>query len=467
MKLYNSLTLTKEEFTPQKAGKVAIYVCGPTVYNYIHIGNARPIIIFDVLRRYLEYRGYDVKYVQNFTDIDDKIINRAAVEGVAAEAIAEKYIEEYFTDARSLGVRDADVHPRATETVVDIIEFIETLIGKGKAYVSGGDVYFRVNSFPEYGKLSHQPRDALLAGARVDVSEIKEDPMDFALWKASKEGEPFWESPWGRGRPGWHIECSAMNRRHLGETIDIHGGGQDILFPHHENEIAQSEAASGKPFVRYWLHNGMINVEGRKMAKSLGNFFTVREAAEAYGYENIRMFMIMGHYRSPINYSGEILMQAKAALERIKTARDSLKFVAENGADGDNGGGIDAGRYRAKFIEALDDDFNTADAVSVIFELVREANTALAAGTATKSFARNTLALLNELVNVLGLIYGEEVPDDPDAPRIEALLRERYDARAAKNWARADEIRDILKDMGVAVEDTPQGAKWKRAQPGQ
>ncbi|MDR2420650.1 MAG: cysteine--tRNA ligase [Oscillospiraceae bacterium] len=461
MKLYNSLTQSKEEFEPQRPGEAAIYVCGPTVYNYIHIGNARPIIVFDALRRYLEYRGFNVKYVQNFTDIDDKIINRAAEEGVPAAAIAEKYIEEYFADARALGVRDADIHPRATETVGDIIELIKTLIGKGKAYAEGGDVYFRVGAFPDYGKLSRQPRDALLAGARVDVSAAKENPMDFALWKASKEGEPFWESPWGRGRPGWHIECSAMSRRHLGETIDIHGGGHDLLFPHHENEIAQSEAASGKPFVRYWLHNGMIDIDGKKMSKSRGNFFTVREAAEAYGYENIRMFMLMSHYRSPINYSGEILSQAKAALDRIKTARESLLFASENGSDG-GGAGLELARYRERFTEALDDDFNTADAISVIFELVREANSALASGGMSKSFARETLSALNELVDALGLIIrGEDAPD-PDAEKIEALLSDRVSARARKDWARADEIRDILKDMDVVVEDTPRGPKWKR-----
>jgi cysteinyl-tRNA synthetase len=462
LKLYNSLSLSKEEFKPLVPGTATIYDCGPTVYNYIHLGNARPIIVFDALRRYLEYRGCAVTYVQNFTDIDDKIINRAAAEGVSSASVAEKYISEYFKDARALGVRDADIHPRATETVADIIELIETLIGKEKAYVSGGDVYFRVDAFPEYGKLSHQPRDALLAGARVEVSEIKENPMDFALWKAAKEGEPFWESPWGRGRPGWHIECSAMIRRYLGDTIDIHCGGQDLLFPHHENEIAQSEAANGLPFVRCWLHNGMITVDNKKMAKSGGNFFTVREAAAVYGYDNIRMFILMSHYRSPVNYSEKILTQATAALDRIKTARANLIFIAENGADGDATLKIPLEAYRERFIEALDDDFNTADAISVIFELVREANTALAADSPSKKLAREILAVLDELINVLGLIYGETEEIDPEAERIEALIKERGEVRAAKNWARADEIRDILRDMGVAVEDTPQGAKWKR-----
>ncbi|MDR0446862.1 MAG: cysteine--tRNA ligase [Oscillospiraceae bacterium] len=464
MKLHNTMTMKKEELIPIEPGRVRIYACGPTVYNLIHIGNARPIIVFDALRRYLEYRGYEVKFVQNFTDIDDKIINRAAEEGVSSAEIAEKYITEYFTDARALGVRDANVHPRATETVDDIIALITTLIDGGKAYVSDGDVYFRVDSFPEYGKLSHQPRDALLAGARVDVSEIKENPMDFALWKASKPGEPFWESPWGRGRPGWHIECSAMNNKIFGPTLDIHCGGQDIMFPHHENEIAQSESASGQPFAHCWLHNGMITVDGKKMSKSLGNFFTVRDAAEAYGYENIRMFMLMSHYRSPINYSGEILMQAKAALERIKTARERLLFISESGAeagadDGSGSADIDFARYRERFAEALDDDFNTADAISVIFELVREVNTAVSA----PQDARAALDALDELVNVLGLIYGDKADStDADAEKIDALISERAEARATKNWARADEIRDILNELGVVVEDTPQGARWKR-----
>ncbi|MDR0838683.1 MAG: cysteine--tRNA ligase [Oscillospiraceae bacterium] len=460
MKLYNTLTMKKEEFVPLEPGKVRMYACGPTVYNYIHVGNARPIIMFDVLRRYFEYRGYGVTFVQNFTDIDDKIINRAAEEGISSSEVAEKYIAEYFTDARGLGVREATIHPRATENIPEIIAIIEKLIANGKAYVSGGDVYYRTDAFPDYGKLSHQPRDALLAGARVDVSEIKENPMDFALWKQAKPGEPVWDSPWGGGRPGWHIECSAMSGKYLGETLDIHAGGQDLTFPHHENEIAQSEGANGVQFVRYWVHNGFISIDNKKMSKSLGNFFTVREAAEVYGYENIRMFMLMSHYRSPLNYSGDILIQAKNALERIKNARENLVFAAENGADVE-GAAIDTESYRARFIAAMDDDFNTADAVAVIFELVREANSALSGENPSKKLAAELLGVFDELVNVLGLIYGEKSAD-PDAEKIEALIAERREVRAAKNWARADGIRDELKAMGVVVEDTPQGAKWKR-----
>ncbi|MDR0906133.1 MAG: cysteine--tRNA ligase [Oscillospiraceae bacterium] len=459
MKLYNTLTAQKEEFVPNETGKVKMYACGPTVYNYIHVGNARPIIMFDVLRRYFEYRGYDVTFVQNFTDIDDKIINRAAELGITAAEVAEKFIAEYEIDARDLGVREATFHPRATENIAEIIELIETLIGNGKAYESGGDVYFRTAAFPDYGKLSHQPLDALLAGARVEQGELKENPMDFALWKSAKPGEPQWASPWGQGRPGWHIECSAMSRRYLGETIDIHAGGADLAFPHHENEIAQSEGASGKTFVNYWLHNGFISIDNKKMSKSLGNFFTVREAAAAYGYENIRMFMLMSHYRSPLNYSGDILVSAKAALERIKTARENLVFTAANGKDGD-APVIDLGAYRARFIEAMDDDFNTADAVSVIFDLVRAANSAVTENP-NKTLAADILTVFDELVGILGLIYGE-TQSDPDAAKIDALVAERGEARAAKNWARSDEIRDELKAMGVVVEDTPQGAKWKR-----
>ena len=324
MKLYNTMTLKKDEFVPLEPGKVRMYTCGPTVYNFFHVGNARPFIIFDVLRRYFEYRGYDVTFIQNFTDIDDRIINRANEEGLTFADIAEKYIAEYMTDARGLGIREATVHPKATENIVEIISMISTLIEKGFAYQSSNDVYYRTASFPDYGKLSHQPLDELMAGARVDVTEVKENPMDFALWKGAKPGEPYWESPWGQGRPGWHIECSAMSKRYLGETIDIHCGWLDLIFPHHENEIAQSEGCNGCQFVRYWVHNGFLSIDSKKMSKSLGNFFTVREAAEAYGYESIRMFMLMSHYRSPINYSGEILVQSKNALERLKTAKVSL-----------------------------------------------------------------------------------------------------------------------------------------------
>jgi cysteinyl-tRNA synthetase len=469
MKLYNTMTQRKEEFVPLLPGRVGIYACGPTVYNLIHVGNARMVVTFDALRRYMEYRGFDVTFVQNFTDIDDKIINKAAEEGVSAPELAERYIAEYRTDARGLGVRDATVHPRATENIPEILAIIETLIDKGRAYVSGGDVYYRTDAFPGYGKLSHQPKDALLAGARVELTEVKENPMDFALWKSAKPGEPSWASPWGGGRPGWHIECSAMSMKYLGETLDIHCGGQDLTFPHHENEIAQSEGASGHEFVRYWLHNGFISIDNRKMSKSQGNFFTVREAAAVYGYDNIRMFLLMSHYRSPLNYSGEVLEQARSALTRLKTARETFAFVAEQGADARASAPEDSAladtleAYRARFVAALDDDFNTAEAIAVLFELVREANTLLgAAQTVSKPLARKILALFDEFNGVLGLIYGADDADDPDAPRIETLLRERAEARAAKNFARADEIRAEMTAMGVAVEDTPQGAKWKR-----
>jgi len=457
------MTMQKEEFVPLKPGRVSIYACGPTVYNYIHIGNARPLIMFDVLRRYLEYRGYAVDFVQNFTDIDDKIINRANEEGLTSEAIAEKYIAEYLTDARGLGVLDATAHPKATENIPQIIDMISKLIEKGFAYQRGGDVYYRTANFKDYGKLSHQPLDDLMAGARVDTTEIKENPMDFALWKGAKPGEPYWESPWGNGRPGWHIECSAMANRYLGETIDIHCGGQDLVFPHHENEIAQSEGHNGCQFVRYWVHNGFISVDDKKMSKSLGNFFTVRDAAAAYGYENIRMFMLMSHYRSPLNYSGDILLQAKSALERIKTAKSNLEFIAENGSDNftENEFVETLPKFRERFIEAMDDDFNTADAVSVIFELVRECNSVAAGAEPSKKFAKAALEVLNELIGVLGLIYGDGGAGEIDE-EVEALIEARAAARKEKNWAKADEIRDKLTELGIVLEDTPQGVKWKR-----
>jgi len=460
------MTHNKETFVPIEAGKVKMYACGPTVYNFFHIGNARPLIMFDVLRRYFEYRGFDVTYVQNFTDIDDKIINRANEEGVSCEEITGKYIDEYWVDARGLGVHDATFQPKATENVPEIIALIETLIKNGFAYQSGNDVYYRTAAFTDYGKLSRQPLEELQAGARVDVSEAKENPVDFALWKGTKPGEPYWNSPWGQGRPGWHIECSAMANRYLGKTIDIHAGGQDLIFPHHENEIAQSEGANGCEFVRYWLHNGFISIDKVKMSKSLGNFFTVREAAEAYGYENIRMFMLMSHYRSPMNYSGDVLIQAKSALERIKTAKSSLEFIGENGSDvlKDNEREFIASlpRYRERFIEAMDDDFNTADAISVIFELVRESNSLAAETEPSKDFASSALKMLNELVDVLGLIYGEKADDSLNA-EVEELIDARQKARADKNWAEADAIRDKLHEMGITLKDTPQGVVIERS----
>ncbi|MEG0035302.1 MAG: cysteine--tRNA ligase, partial [Oscillospiraceae bacterium] len=356
MKFFNTMSMQKEEFVPIEEGKARIYACGPTVYNLIHVGNARPIIMFDVLRRYLEYRGFEVTFVQNFTDVDDNIIKRATEEGITSSEVAEKYIAEYFTDCQGLGVREATIHPRATENMEQIISIIGTLIQKGYAYEANGDVYYRTLKFADYGKLSHQPLEDLQAGARIDVTDIKENPVDFALWKAAKPGEPAWESPWGKGRPGWHIECSAMSNRYLGHTIDIHCGGQDLIFPHHENEVAQSEAANGCKFVNYWMHNGFISIDNKKMSKSLGNFFTVREAAEAYGYDAIRMFMLMSHYRSPLNYSGEILIQAKNALERLSTAKANLEMFAKDGAEGEMTASeaefvASLGRYRERFCE--------------------------------------------------------------------------------------------------------------------
>jgi len=467
MRLHNTMTIAKEEFAPLTPGKVKMYACGPTVYNYIHIGNARPLIVFDALRRYFEYRGYEVTFVQNFTDIDDKIINRANEEGLTSAEVAEKYTAEYLIDARGLGVREATFHPKATENIGGIIDIIKALIDKGLglAYQRGGDVYFRTAGFPEYGKLSHQPINDLLAGARVDVVEDKESPIDFALWKGAKPGEPFWDSPWGQGRPGWHIECSAMVNRYLGETIDIHCGGQDLIFPHHENEIAQSEGCNGCQFVRYWLHNGFISIDNKKMSKSLGNFFTVREAAEAYGYENIRMFMLMSHYRSPLNYSGDILIQSKNALNRLKTAKRNLIFISENGSDTlkDDEEDFIASLplYRERYIEALDDDFNTADAISVIFEFVRDSNAAAAGDNPSKAFAKAALGLFDDLTGVLGLLYTDTVDSGLDG-EVEALIEARQTARKEKNWAEADRIRDKLGEMGIVLEDTPQGVKWHK-----
>ena len=465
MKLYNTMTMKKEEFIPLEPGKVKMYACGPTVYNYIHVGNARPLILFDVLRRFLEYKGYEVTFVQNFTDIDDRIIDRANAEGITSAEFAEKYIAEYLIDAQGLGVREATVHPKATENISGIIAMISRLIDKNRAYQSGDDVYYRTAEFPEYGKLSKQPLEDLMAGARVDVTEIKESPMDFALWKGAKPGEPFWDSPWGKGRPGWHIECSAMAERYLGETIDIHCGGQDLIFPHHENEIAQSEGCHDSQFVRYWMHNGFINIDSKKMSKSLGNFFTVREAAEAYGYENIRIFMLMSHYRSPLNYSGDVLVQSKNALERLKTAKGTLEFISNNGSDAvksEEQGFIDSlPRYRERFIDALDDDFNTADAISVLFELARESNALAASATPSKVFAKTALDMFSELAGVLGLFYSE-AGGDTLGGEIEALIQARQSARKEKNWSEADRIRDRLSEMGIVLEDTPQGVKWKK-----
>ena len=458
MKIFNTLTRTKDELVPIEENTVRIYACGPTVYNFIHIGNARPLCVFDVLRRYLEWRGYKVNFVQNFTDIDDKLIKKANEEGITVPEVAERYIKEFWTDAKGLNVREATVHPKATENIDAIQDIIKTLIEKDFAYQSGNDVYFRAKNFKDYGKLSHQPLDDLEAGARIEVAEIKEDPMDFCLWKGAKEGEPFWESPWGKGRPGWHIECSAMAGRFLGKTIDIHCGGQDLVFPHHENEIAQSECANGCDFAHYWMHNGYINVDNRKMSKSLNNFFTVREVANVYGYEPIRYLMISSHYRSPINYSTDIIEQGKNALDRLYTCRDNLDFALKNAAEG---GDVPEfiEKYKADFIAAMDDDFNTADAMGVLFSMVREINTMISTG-AEKAALEAAAKAFDELTWVLGLVYNRKT-DDLDS-EVEALIEQRTAARKAKDFATADAIRDKLKDMGIILEDTPQGVKWSR-----
>ena len=464
MKLYNTLSRKKEEFVPINEGKVSMYSCGPTVYNYFHIGNARPFIIFDTLRRYLKYRGYEVKFVQNFTDIDDKMIKRSNEEGITVKELANRFINEYYVDSKGLGIEEADIHPKATENMDAIIETISTLIEKGYAYETNGDVYFSARKFQGYGKLSHFNIEDLESGARVDIDERKKDPVDFALWKAQKPGEPAWESPWGMGRPGWHIECSAMVHKYLGDTIDIHSGGQDLIFPHHENEIAQSEAATGKPFAKYWLHNGFINVNNEKMSKSLNNFFTVRDIVKDFDYQVLRFFMLSAHYRSPINFSDELLEQAKNGLDRILTSRENIEYYIGNTDIQTTGTSDDIytariEAYRTKFIEAMDDDVNTADAISAIFELVKELNTALvSANKISKKSAEFGLSVLNDLCNVLGIAEKKEKKSLDS--EVEALINQRQQARKEKNFKLADEIRDKLKAMGIVLEDTPQGVKW-------
>lgn len=467
MKLYNTMTREKEELNTITPGEVKIYACGPTVYNLMHVGNARQICVFDILRRYLAFRGFKVIYVQNFTDVDDKIIRLAEERGSDYLTVSRQYIDEYYVDAHGLNVRDADLHPKATENIGAIIDITQKLIDKGFAYVSkSGDVYFSTEKFHDYGKLSHQPLEDLKVGARIAAGEEKREPVDFAVWKAAKPGEPYWEAPWGTGRPGWHIECSAMVQSLFGGTIDIHGGGQDLVFPHHENEIAQSECANGYPLARYWMHNGHLNVDNKKMSKSLGNFFTTREVAKQYGYEPIRYLMASAHYRSPMNYSEESIEQAVASLERLYNCRDNLRFLLENATQesGEQDERILQGLqvYRDRFIEAMDDDLNTADGLSHIFDLVREINTiAGPAAAPSGKLCEGSLRLLEELTDVLGILY-EKKEDDLDS-EVEALITERGEARKNKDFQRADAIRDQLTAMGVVLEDTPSGVKWKRA----
>ncbi|MGN0524690.1 cysteine--tRNA ligase [Eubacterium sp.] len=461
MKIFNTLSRSKEDFVPVDPNEVKIYACGPTVYNYIHIGNARPLCVFDVLRRYMEYRGYNVKFVQNFTDVDDKIIKRANEENSTFEEISKKYIDEFWIDAHGLNFKDATVHPKATENIDEIIEIIKSLEKKGYAYAVDGDVYYRTLKFKGYGKLSHQPIDDLQSGARIAVGEKKEDPLDFALWKAAKEGEPYWDSPWGKGRPGWHIECSAMNKRYLGNTIDIHCGGQDLIFPHHENEIAQSEAANDAMFSKYWMHNGYINVDNVKMSKSLGNFKTVREIADVYGYEVIRYFLISSHYRSPINYNLEIIEQCKSALERLYNCRESLDFAVKNAStdipdDEEIIKLIDS--RKEQFITAMDDDLNTADGIAAIFDLVSDINTKIINKDVSKNVCTAAADMFDELTGVLGLVYNRKSNSLDE--EIEKLIEERQQARANKDWATADRIRDELKAQGITLKDTPQGVIW-------
>ena len=468
MKIYNTMSKRKEEFVPLEEGKVKMYVCGPTVYNFIHIGNARPMIVFDTVRRYFEYKNYDVNFVSNFTDVDDKIIKKANEEGVTAEEISKRYIEECKKDMEGMNIQPATKNPLATEEIGGMISMIETLIEKGYAYEKNGTVYYRTRKFAEYGKLSHKNLDDLQSGGRallVSGEDEKEDSLDFVLWKPKKEGEPAWKSPWGEGRPGWHIECSEMSKKYLGEQIDIHAGGEDLIFPHHENEIAQSEAANGKEFAKYWMHNGFLNIDNRKMSKSLGNFFTVREISEKYDLQVLRFFMLSAHYRSPLNFSAELMEAAKNGLERITTAAENLKFLINNARTEDMSederkklaGSI---AYVENFEKAMDDDFNTADAISAVFELVKYMNTTTD-GASSKEYLQNLFDCLIRLTDVLGIIVDKE--DEILASDIEALIEERQAARKAKNFARADEIRDELLAKGIILKDTREGVQWKKA----
>lgn len=464
MKLYNTMTRQKEEFVPIEDGKVKMYSCGPTVYNYFHVGNARPFIVFDVLRRYLAYRGYEVTFVQNFTDVDDKIINRAKEEGVSPFEIADRYIKEYFVDADALGIQRADVHPRVTENIAEIIDFVEVLIEKGYAYEADGDVYYDTQKFKDYGKLSRQNLAELNLGARIEVNSNKRHPMDFVVWKRKKEGEIGWDSPWGEGRPGWHIECSVMSRRYLGDTIDIHSGGQDLIFPHHENEIAQSEARTGKVFANFWVHNGYINIDNEKMSKSLGNFFTVREISEQMDLEIVRFFMLNAHYRGPVNYSAELLDQAKAGMMRLYNSRDMLEFLLKNASGEIREDEIEARNqlfsYKDKFLEAMDDDLNTADAIAAIFELASHINLT-ADEKSSRVYLQAAHDLFAELTGVLNIIQKHATEDEG---QINALIEKRNEAKKARDFAQADAIREKLKAMGIELLDTRAGTTWKKIQ---
>lgn len=468
MKVYNTLSKKKEEFVPLEEGKVRMYVCGPTVYNYIHIGNARPMIVFDTVRRYFEYKGYEVNFVSNFTDVDDKIIKKAVEEGVDASVISQKYIAECKKDMEGMNVKPATKNPLATEEIGGMVELIQKLIDKGYAYEKNGTVYFRTRQFKEYGKLSHKNLDDLQSGGRallVSGEDEKEDPLDFVLWKPKKEGEPSWPSPWSDGRPGWHIECSEMSKKYLGEQIDIHAGGEDLVFPHHENEIAQSEAANGKEFAKYWMHNGFLNIDNRKMSKSLGNFFTVREISEQYDLQVLRFFMLSAHYRSPLNFSADLMEAAGNGLERIVTAAENLKFLIKNAKTESMTGQEQEAtakttEYAAAYEKAMDDDFNTADAIAAIFDFVRYTNT-VTNEDSSKEYLKSLYDLLVKLTDVLGIIVEKE--EEILAEDIEALIGERQAARKEKNFARADEIRDELLAKGIILEDTREGVKWKKA----
>ncbi len=461
MKIFNSLTRKKEEFVPLEEGKVGIYACGPTVYNYFHIGNARPFIVFDTLRRYLEYRGYQVTFVQNFTDIDDKMIKAANEQGITVKELGEKFIAAYYEDAKGLNIRPASAHPKATEHIGEILSMITTLIEKGHAYLSpNGDVYYDTASFEGYGRLSGQDPEDLDAGARIEINEEKKNPMDFVLWKAKKEGEPFWPSPFGDGRPGWHIECSAMSRKYLGDSFDIHGGGQDLKFPHHDNEIAQSEGCTGKKFARYWMHNGYLNIDNKKMSKSLGNFFTVRDISKEFDLLAVRLFMLSAQYRNPINFSAELISQAETALKRIETCLENLRYISRQGGSGGNPPPFDTETLKARFIEAMEDDLNTADAIGVLFDYVKEANIFFEEYPDAREAAR-VLSEMTELLGILGLIRAEKEEEIPE--EVLRLLEKRAEARKNKNWTLADELREEIKKLGYVVKDGAEGAKIEKA----